>query len=125
MAGLANALHLLTHHLLVAHQSTCCHFVPDLHMHFVASVYVEPGFACCEFDFHVDTCALGRSFLVPLVYTGCVCDVPPYYEKQYEAEQNVPIFPSVTANTCQERGQTFIFVINEGLSLGSNFLTHF
>ena len=83
----------------------------------VASVNFEPVFARCEFDTHADTCALGRNF-TPLSFTGRVCDVSPYSSEQYESEKNVPIITGATAYTCQESGQTYILVINEGLWLG-------
>ena len=68
----------------------------------VASVNFEPVFACCELDTHADTCALGRNF-TPLSFTGRIC---------------IPIITGATAYTCQESGQTYILVINEGLWLG-------
>jgi hypothetical protein len=83
----------------------------------IASVDVEPVFARCELDTHADTCALGRNF-VPLSYTGRVCDVSPYNTEHYESEKNVPIISGATAYTCQDSGQTYILVINEGLWLG-------
>jgi hypothetical protein len=83
----------------------------------VASVDVETVFARCELDAHADTCALGRNFS-PLSYTGRVCDVLPYNLEHYESEKNIPIVSGATAYTCQESGQTYILVINEGLWLG-------
>lgn len=84
----------------------------------VSSINVEPVFARCELDTHADTCALGANF-VPLFFTGRVCDVSPYNSNHYEAEKNVPIISGGTAYTCQESGQTYILVINEGLWLGT------
>jgi hypothetical protein len=53
-----------------------------------------------------------------LSFTGRVCDVSPYSSEHYESEKNVPIITGATAYTCQESGQTYILVINEGLRLG-------
>ena len=84
----------------------------------VASVTdTETVFARCEMDTHADTCALGRNF-IPLSYTGRVCDVSPYNAEAYESERNVPIVTGATAYQCQESGQTYILLINEGLWLG-------
>jgi hypothetical protein len=80
-------------------------------------VNFEPVFARCELDTHADTCALGRNF-TPLSFTGRVCDVSPYSSEHYESEKNVPIITGATAYTCQESGQTYILVVNEGLWLG-------
>jgi hypothetical protein len=83
----------------------------------LASVTGETVYARCEFDTHADTCALGRNF-VPLYYTGRVCDVSPYNADHYESEKDVPIIAGGTAYTCQDSGQTYILVVNEGLWLG-------
>ena len=74
--------------------------------------------ARCELDSHADTCALGINF-IPLHFTGRVCDVTPYNADTYEPERNIPIISGATAWTCQESGQTFILVVNEGLWFGS------
>ena len=74
-------------------------------------------FARCELDSHADTCALGRNF-IPIHYTGRVCDVTPYNADAYEPERDIPIISGATAWTCQESGQTYILVVNEGLWFG-------
>jgi hypothetical protein len=47
--------------------------------------------------------------------TRRVCDVSPYNTNQGECKHNVPIISGVTAYTCQNSGQIFILVSNEGL----------
>ena len=73
--------------------------------------------AKCELDFHADTCALGCNF-APLYFTGCACDVIPYNAGAYEPERDIPIVCGATAFTCQQSGETFILIINEGLYFG-------
>jgi hypothetical protein len=104
------------YHLLAAHCTTDRHagYVSRV----VSSINVEPVFAHCELDTHADTCALGANF-VPLFFTGRVCDVSPYNSNHYESEKDVPIISGGMAYTCQESGQTYILVINEGLWLGT------
>ncbi len=77
----------------------------------------QASFARCELDSHADTCALGSNF-VPLFFTGRACDVSPYNADSYEPERDVPIICGATAWTCQESGQTYILVVNEGLWFG-------
>jgi hypothetical protein len=110
---------LIRSRLLAAHHTTSHHFVPSLFLSSVSSSVssVDSVFGCCEFDTHAHTCALGSNF-VPLSYTGRVCDVSPYNADQGKCERNIPIISGATAYTCQNSGQTFILVINEGLWLG-------
>jgi hypothetical protein len=74
-------------------------------------------FARCELDSHADTCALGSNF-IPLSFTGRACDVTPYNAETYEPERDIPIISGATAYTCQDSGQTYILVVNEGLWFG-------
>ena len=66
---------------------------------------------------HADTCALGCYF-VPLYFTGRACDVIPYNAGAYEPERDIPIICGATAFTCQQSGETFSLIINEGLYFG-------
>jgi hypothetical protein len=102
--------------LLAAH-CTSNHCIAEMFLLRVVSVNFEPVFVHCELNTHADTCALGRNF-TPLSFTGRICDVSPYSSEHYESEKNVPIITGATAYTCQESGQTYILVINEGLWLG-------
>jgi hypothetical protein len=69
-----------------------------------------------ELDSHADTCVLGINFVI-LEYSGRVCDVYPY-SQEYTAIKDVPIVRGATAVQCQETGETFILIINEGLWYG-------
>jgi hypothetical protein len=102
--------------LLAAHCTSNCRIAEMFSLR-VASENSEPVFARCELDTHADTCALGPNF-IPLSFTGRICDVSPYSSEHYESEKNVPIITCATAYTCQESGQTYILVVNEGLWLG-------
>lgn len=73
----------------------------------------EPIFGKLELDSHADTCVFGANFVL-LSYTGRECDVAPYSD-DYDAVENVSIVAAATAWTCQESGETFILVFNEGL----------
>ena len=77
----------------------------------------EPVFGHFELDSHANACVQGPNFIV-LSFTGCECDVSPYSES-YDALQDVPIVTGATAWTCQESGETFILVFNEGLWMPS------
>jgi hypothetical protein len=120
--GPANILYHISCHLLAAHHSTSCRFAPHLFVSFMSSMsslHVDPLFDCFEFDTHVDPCALGQSF-VPFAYTWRLCDISPYNTEHGDCKCNVPIISSgTTAYTCQDSGQTFILVINEGLWFGN------
>jgi len=115
VAGGTNPLSFIPQYcLLASHRTT--HHCPDYMFRVVSSIHVEPVFAHCELDTHADTCALGANF-TPLLFTGRVCDVSPYNSNHYESEKDVPIISGGTAYTCQESGQTYILIINEGLWL--------
>ena len=69
-----------------------------------------------ELDSHADTCVLGINFTI-LEYSGRVCDVYPY-SQEYSAIKDIPIVRGATAVQCQETGETYILIINEGLWYG-------
>jgi hypothetical protein len=71
----------------------------------------------CKLDSHAGTCALGCNF-VPLYFTGRACDVIPHNAGAHEPEQDIPNVCGATAFTCQQSGNTFILIINEGLYFG-------
>ena len=98
MAGGTNPLSFIPQYrLLAAHHTTHRH--ADYMFRVVSSIHVEPVFAHCELDTHVDACALGANF-TPLFFTGRVCDVSPYNSNHYESEKDVPIISGGTAYTC-------------------------
>lgn len=78
---------------------------------------VSTNFARCELDSHADTCAVASN-LIPLSSTGRACNVKPYNAKTYKPDCDIPITSRATAWTCQETGQTYILVVNEGLWFG-------
>ena len=75
------------------------------------------GYGRMEMDTHADTCVLGINFVI-LEYSGRVCDVYPY-SQDYEAIKDIPIVRGATAVQDQDTGETYIFVINEGLWYGN------
>ena len=80
----------------------------------------EPYVGNIELDSHADTTVFGRNFLV-MHYTGRECDVMPYTDT-YESVKGVPIVTAATAWTCLESGQTYIFVLHEGLWMGDTMV---
>jgi hypothetical protein len=74
-----------------------------------------------ELDSHADTCMVEANFRV-IAHTEKSCNVT-LFHLHYQSLQNVPIVQAATAYTDPESGETFIFVVNQALYLGSNFQT--
>ena len=73
----------------------------------------RPGtVACVEWDSNADTCCLGANFIV-LSYTQRIAEVYPYNPTLPSVK--VPIVSGATAYDCPDTGETFVFVVNEGL----------
>ena len=68
--------------------------------------------AYVEWDSNADTCCLGENFTI-LSYSQRIAEVFPY--DQTMPSVKVPIVTRETAYACPETGETFIFVVNEGL----------
>eukprot|EP00978_Attheya_sp_CCMP212_P024521 scaffold77161_cov37-Attheya_sp.AAC.2 len=86
--------------------------------------YTTPGhIGNSEIDNHADTLCLGANCL-PVYFTGELCDVAPYSDS-YTLKKDVPVAQAATAYTHPDTGEMIIFILNQGLWFGRNFLIHY